>query len=209
MASGADTSEPLILSFDTSSNQCGAALLRGRAVLGYCTEDMARGQAEKLMQICDALMSGAGCGFSDLDAIGVGVGPGNFTGIRISISAARGLALGLNIPAVGVSAFDALRFGHEGPCGCAIDARRNQIYLQTFGEDGYAAEPVLADASNVPSHSGPLIGQGGIAPRHPREIAISHLARVRYSQDTTRPAPLYLRPADAAPARDAPPKILT
>lgn len=199
---------PLVLAFDTSAAHCAAALLSGDRILASVHEDMAKGQAERLMDLCARVLESAGYGYSDLDAIGVGIGPGNFTGIRIGVSAARGLALGLGIPAVGVSNFDALRHGTSGPCACAVDARRGQVYLQGFENPSLSQTPALFDSTALPAFDGPLIGAGGQPPIHPVAEAIAHLAARRHATTTQRPAPLYLRPADAAPARDAPPTIL-
>jgi N6-L-threonylcarbamoyladenine synthase len=198
---------PLVLAFDTSAAHCAAALLSGQTVLGAVQHEMQRGQAEALMGICDALLADHGKRFRDLTAIGVGVGPGNFTGIRISVSAARGLALGLGIPAIGVNAFDALRYGVSGPCACAVDARREQVYFQAF-DAPEPRDPVLCDKDALPAHNGPLIGATGQAPAVATAVAIAHLCRDRMHQPSPRPSPLYLRPADAAPARDAPPVLL-
>jgi tRNA threonylcarbamoyladenosine biosynthesis protein TsaB len=68
---------------------------------------MARGQSERLVPMLEDLLAEGGVAWRDLDAIGVGIGPGNFTGIRIAVATARGLALGLRVPAVGVTGFDA------------------------------------------------------------------------------------------------------
>jgi len=198
---------PLVLAFDTAAAHCAAALLRGDTIVQSAAEPMAKGQAERLLGLCSELMAAQGVAFGDLDAIGVGIGPGNFTGIRIAVSAARGLALGLNIPAVGVDGFDALRLGHDGPCACAVDARRNQLYLQTFDNDALTA-PALYPADDLPHFDGPLIGAHGIAPAYPVADAIALIAATRLHTTTSRPAPLYMRPADAAPPRDAPPVIL-
>ena len=198
----------MILAFDTSGPFCAVALLSGDEVLASAEEPMARGQAERLLVLCEELLTASGVSVADLKAIGVGIGPGNFTGIRISVSAARGLALGLGIPAVGVSTFDALRFGTEGPCACAVDARRDQVYLQGFGNP-HLSQPAIFDAAALPAFDGPLIGAGGQKPALPVAEAIARIAAARANSVTERPAPLYLRPADAAPARDAPPTILT
>jgi N6-L-threonylcarbamoyladenine synthase len=152
-------------------------------------------------------MANAGVAATDLDAIGVGIGPGNFTGIRISVSAARGLALGLGVPAVGVSNFDALRLGTLGPCACAVDARRDMVYLQGF-ENPHLCEPAQYPINDLPAFDGLLIGAGGRPPVHPTAEAIARITATRYLSEKTRPAPLYLRPADAAPGRDKPPVIL-
>lgn len=197
----------MILAFDTSVAHCAAALFSGTEMLQSVQEPMAKGQAERLLGLCEALMAQAGVGFGDLDAIGVGVGPGNFTGIRISVSAARGLALGLGIPACGVDAFDALRFGRKGACVCAVDARRDQVYLKGF-ENPDLAEPAVFPIDALPDFDGPLIGMGGQDPALPVAEAIARITALRFQGDVTRPAPLYLRPADAAPARDTAPTIL-
>ena len=88
-------SDPLVLGFDTSAAHCAAALVRGDEIFASKALQMSRGQAEHLMPLLEEVLASAGVSWSDLDAIGVGIGPGNFTGIRISVSAARGLALGL------------------------------------------------------------------------------------------------------------------
>ncbi|MGB7241189.1 MAG: tRNA (adenosine(37)-N6)-threonylcarbamoyltransferase complex dimerization subunit type 1 TsaB [Sulfitobacter sp.] len=198
---------PLILAFDTSAAHCAAALLSGDRVVASAQESMTKGQAERLMGLCSDLVEQSGHRFCDLDAVGVGVGPGNFTGIRISVSAARGLAMGLGIPAVGINAFDALRYGTSGPCQCVVDARRNQVYVQQFSDAG-AVPPLVCSAQDLAGSDGPIIGTGGRLPDHPTAIAIAHLTARRYRHAPPRPAPLYLRPADAAPARDTPPVIL-
>ncbi|MFD2740332.1 tRNA (adenosine(37)-N6)-threonylcarbamoyltransferase complex dimerization subunit type 1 TsaB [Sulfitobacter aestuarii] len=198
---------PLVLGFDTSAAHCAAALLSGDEIIASAEEPMARGQAERLLVLCEELLASAAVSYDRLDALGVGTGPGNFTGIRIAVSAARGLALGLGIPAVGIPIFDALRFGTEGPCACAVDARRDQVYLQGFG-NSHLDEPRVVALDSLPDFDGPLIGTGGRAPALPLAEAIARLAADRYLDAPERPAPLYLRPADAAPARDAPPVIL-
>ena len=198
---------PLVLGFDTSAAHCAAALLSGDKILASATEPMAKGQAERLMGLCADVLGTAGAAWGDLNAIGVGTGPGNFTGIRIAVAAARGLALGLDRPAIGVTVFEALRLGTEGPCACAVDARRGRVYLQGFDTPGLA-EPAEHDAAALPAFAGPLIGSGGRAPVHPVAEAIARIAAARLGHDLPRPAPLYLRPADAAPARDSAPLIL-
>ncbi|MEM6729615.1 MAG: tRNA (adenosine(37)-N6)-threonylcarbamoyltransferase complex dimerization subunit type 1 TsaB, partial [Pseudomonadota bacterium] len=97
-----------VLGVDTSGPYCAAAIWMDGAVIAESREDMARGQVERLAPFIEALLSDARITWADLAALGVSVGPGNFTGIRISLSFVRGLALGLDIPAVGVSAFESL-----------------------------------------------------------------------------------------------------
>ena len=74
---------------------------------------MKRGQAEQLMPLCQEVLEEANLIWQDISLIGVGIGPGNFTGIRIAVSAARGVALGLGIPAIGVTGFEQLHQGYH------------------------------------------------------------------------------------------------
>lgn len=197
----------MILSFDTSGPYCAAAVVSGEDVLAHAQEEMTKGQAERLLGLCQELMLQSGASFQELTAIGVGIGPGNFTGIRISVSAVRGLALALGVPAVGVSAFDALHFGTDGPCVCAVDARRDQVYLKGY-DNPPLQEPQIYPLGQLPTFQGPLIGCGGQKPTAPTAIAIAQIARQLYDKNPPSPAPMYLRPADAAPARDASPVII-
>ncbi|MEQ9261121.1 MAG: tRNA (adenosine(37)-N6)-threonylcarbamoyltransferase complex dimerization subunit type 1 TsaB [Roseovarius sp.] len=189
-------SDTLVLGFDTSAAHCAAALLLGERVLAFRAEDMGRGQAERLIPLLEEVLAEGGAIWRDLARIGVGVGPGNFTGIRIAVSAARGLSLALEVPSVGVSTFDATALlavpGHVP----AVPAPREQLYLRPAG-----AAPRLMPAAEAPE---PLA-----MPPEPGALAEA-IARVAAAAAPpfTPPAPLYIRPADAAPARDKPPVIL-
>lgn len=112
---------------------------------------MATGQAERLLRLIEEMLAAADVHWHDLSAIGVGTGPGNFTGIRIGVSAARGLALGLGIPAIGVSGFEALG---DGPGTLvSLPAPRGQVWLSAPGQ----AEPLLTTPAALPD---PLHGSG-------------------------------------------------
>ena len=211
--------DPLILAFDTSAAHCAAALLSGDRVLGQREEAMALGQAERLLPMLEEMLAEAGVAWRDVGALGVGTGPGNFTGIRIAVAAARGLSLGLGVPAIGVTTFEALAWGHDAAL-VARDARLGQVYLQAFGPAAFAPLVQPLDAAVPPLPPGtPVIGDyakdlagrmGGPAtlPRLPLAEAIARVALSRLGQDNPRPAPLYLRAPDAAPPRDPAPVIL-
>ncbi len=181
---------------------------------------MAKGQAERLMPLLEEVLAEGGAAWADLTALGVGIGPGNFTGIRISVAAARGLGLGLGVPVVGVSELEALAFEAEGPALASLDARRGNAYLQGFGAEGAPlAPPIMApvDIAALPDTGPAPLCLGDFAedlaarcggtvapPRHPLPEAIARIAAQRARPDLPPPAPLYLRPADAAPAKPAP-----
>jgi tRNA threonylcarbamoyl adenosine modification protein YeaZ len=196
------------LGFDTSAAHCAAALLHGDRLIEARAEDMPKGQAERLMPLLDEMLARAGIGWRDLAVIGVGIGPGNFTGVRISVSAARGLALALGIPAVGVSTLDALAAGQPRPLRAQIDARRDEVYVQDFTATGADAPQMMPRAqADTEAAQRDILLREGIAPAD-LATAIARLAAARADTPQPRPAPLYLRSADAAPPSDPPPVIL-
>ena len=194
-----------ILAFDTSAAHCAAALLCGERVI-LRDEPMLKGQAERLVPMLQELLAEAGIGWHDLSVIGVGTGPGNFTGVRISVALARGLALGLGIPAVGISSFEAMALGAALPVTVIMDARRDEVYVQDFNDDGPGTARLIP-AQDLPLQ-GRVIGLGKDAPRFSIAEAIARIAASRRQSPQPRPAPFYLRGADAAPPSDPPPVIL-
>ncbi|MEE2859754.1 MAG: tRNA (adenosine(37)-N6)-threonylcarbamoyltransferase complex dimerization subunit type 1 TsaB [Pseudomonadota bacterium] len=195
----------ITLGNDTSAAHCAAALLRGDRLLAQRHEEMAKGQAERLMPMVAELLAEAGMCWHDLSVIGVGTGPGNFTGIRVAVAAARGLSLALGIPAVGVGTHEALAVGLPKPCRIVIPGRAGEIVWQDF------AAPDEAESGSRPRQAAAGALPPGPAPAAPVVALAEGVARValsRADRSGPRPAPIYLRPADAAPARDAPPVIL-
>jgi tRNA threonylcarbamoyl adenosine modification protein YeaZ len=145
-------SDPLILGFDTTAAHCAAVLLSGHHVVAEAREEMTRGQAERLVPILQAVLAQAGAGPEDLAALGVGIGPGNFTGTRIAVATARGLALARGIPAVGVSGFEALALGANAPVLACLDARQGRVYVASVVARGlYGADLASADLKGAGS----------------------------------------------------------
>ncbi|WP_407926012.1 tRNA (adenosine(37)-N6)-threonylcarbamoyltransferase complex dimerization subunit type 1 TsaB [Cochlodiniinecator piscidefendens] len=201
----------MILAFDTSAAHCAAALLSGDEVLAERFEPMTKGQAERLMVLLSEILIEANTGWEELTALAVGVGPGNFTGVRISVSAVRGLSLSLGIPAIGVTGFEALVYGLERPVAATIDARRNQVYWQQF-TTAEVLQAEIIDGSEAESRAKgqllTLVGDQNRPPLFSTANAIARVAATRLGDPVQKPAPLYLRAADAAPPRDPAPKIL-
>lgn len=188
-----------LLAFDSSAAHCAAALHLGDRMVTR-VEPMAKGQAERLMPFLEELLQHEGLAWRDLAAIGVGTGPGNFTGLRIGVSAARGLSLGLGIPAIGVTGFEAAALEHPRPVTIALPAPRDHLWLQRLTDAG-AEAPRLAPAAEA----GEVLHGPG-----PEALvrAIARIARERAGTPQPRPAPLYVRPADAAPPRDPAPVLI-
>jgi tRNA threonylcarbamoyladenosine biosynthesis protein TsaB len=196
---------PLILAFDTSAAHCAAALLQGDLILGTVVEAMEKGQAERLVPLLEDLLAKQGYAWRDLTAIAVGTGPGNFTGVRIAVATARGLALGLGIPAIGVTRLEALAHDQPRPLTVQIDARRDEVYIQSFANSG-PLDARIAMAISPGEILGTLITQSVSADM--LAIATARIAASRLGTKQPRPAPFYLRDADAAPSSDPGPTIL-
>ena len=146
-----------VLAFDTSGPHCSAALLIAGKIVATRHEEMKRGQAERLFPMLDDVLGDIGAVWEELDAIGVGIGPGNFTGIRISVSAARGLSLSLGIPTIGVSTFQAYFEMAEAPDGQVavyIPGQKGN-YFQIFQDGEAKGAPFLepSDAKPCPPWS--------------------------------------------------------
>src|SRR5882672_12212381 len=115
----------LTLAFDTATAEPTSALVDDGEVLG---ERFSR--AQTLLEDVDALLRQGGAHPRDLDALAIGVGPGSFTGVRIGLAVAHGLALSLDLPVAGVSTLDALAAGTPGAVP-VIDARRREVFVLT------------------------------------------------------------------------------
>lgn len=203
------------LGFDTSAAHCAAAIVFDGRVLASRTEPMARGQAERLMPLLNELLAEGGLGWSDLTVLGVGIGPGNFTGIRISVAAARGLALALQIPAHGVTLTEAGALGAPRPCRAVVPLRGGEVAWQDFGGPTRADQGDVAQFDGAPgilfaAEAGLPPGPPPVTPHHPLPEAIARIAAARLAAGISArpPAPVYLRPADAAPPRDPAPRLL-
>jgi tRNA threonylcarbamoyladenosine biosynthesis protein TsaB len=202
-----------ILAFDTSAAHCAAALLLPDGQCLTRVEDMAKGQAERLLPLLEEVLAEAGLGWRDLAAIGVGTGPGNFTGVRISVAAARGLALSLGLPAIGVTRLEALAHGLPRPVTVIEDARRDEVYVQHFGQNGPDAAHLhpragLIVTGTVTGSAAADFGAVILPQPMPLTEAVARITVVRLGSVQPRPAPFYLRGADAAPPSDPPPVIL-
>jgi len=213
-----------ILAIDTALEACAAGIIEmPDRVLAQESVAMARGHAEALMPLIARVMDQAGTAFADLDRIAVTVGPGSFTGLRVGIAAARGIALASGKPAVGVSTLAAfagpyLAAGETRPVVAAVDARHDQVYVEVFGPGGRilvtprlvpvrdAVRAANAAAVIVGSGAGILAGawpDGKPLPAIATQGAplIASIARLGAAADVAHalPKPLYLRRPDARP----------
>ncbi len=205
-----------VLVIDTALDACTAGAFDEGVALGVRSETMARGHSERLGGfvrdvMAEAVERGAG-GFGTIERIGVTVGPGSFTGLRVGLAFAQGLGAALDRPVVGVSTLAALARTADdgrGATAAVIDARRGQVYLQTFVDGEPTSEPralAIEAAVAVLAQGGSwrLIGSGAAlidpdAPPGPTAPSPDALAALTAAADPAGhpPRPLYLRAPDA------------
>ena len=192
----------LTLAFDTATSVATAALVRDDELLG---ERVSRAVA--VLEAADELLRDAGLGRADLTGLAVGTGPGSFTGLRLGLAAARGLAFALDLPAAGVSTLDALAAGAPGALP-VIDAGRREVF---------AAGPVVVSPQELEVDGRLCVGDGAVRYRTileergaevPPDDDERHLVHARFHVQLARdfgPAeaiePLYLRVPDAEAKR--------
>jgi len=184
-----------LLAIETATECCSVALVAGARVFAR-SELAPRRHAELLLPMCEAVLAEAGLARRDLDVLAVGRGPGAFTGVRLAVSAAQGIALALGIPVVPVSSLAALAMQAPGDGGdvlAVIDARMGEVYAGLFRRSGERVEAIgeetvgRADALRLPS-SGALdvIGTGWSSYREAIEAVLASPPRwadgARYPQ---------------------------
>ncbi|HEX7526855.1 MAG TPA: tRNA (adenosine(37)-N6)-threonylcarbamoyltransferase complex dimerization subunit type 1 TsaB [Gaiellaceae bacterium] len=192
----------LTLAFDTATDSATSALVDDGEVLGErCS------RAVTLLEDVDALLRQGGAHPRDLGALVVGIGPGSFTGVRIGLAAARGLALALDLAGAGVSTLDALAAGAPGATP-VVDARRREVFTLLDGRPA-----VLAPADLHVEMGGVYVGDGALRYRElleekgavvPPDTDERHRPRARFHAQLARDfgpveeiEPLYLRVPDA------------
>lgn len=219
----------MILGLDTSAGQCAAALVAADgAPVARNARQMQRGHAEALFPVIEAVLTQAGIGFADLGGIAVCTGPGSFTGIRVGVAAARGLALGLDVPAVGIDRFRALvrsrqlagaDLAADMPIAVALRAPQETAYFHLLDGDENAAPSSpearrlnMAELETAAPPGALRLGDAwpGATPEaglpDPAAIAADFMTARRLAKGPAKP--FYLRDAGAAPPREAPPVIL-
>ncbi len=217
----------LVLGLDTSLQCCSVAILKDGAVIADQSIGMERGHAEHLAPMAAAALAEAALAVRDLDRIGVVVGPGGFAGVRVGLSFARGMAIGMDLDVIGVTSLAALACNLENIepgalIAPVIDARRGQLYAGLYEHCGATlVEPFVATPGQVSdilirgaaARPVSLVGSGAsqidggdgrlIAASASTQIDSKHVARIAAAAQSPEgmPAPLYLRAPDAKPPK--------
>ncbi|MHB8641674.1 MAG: tRNA (adenosine(37)-N6)-threonylcarbamoyltransferase complex dimerization subunit type 1 TsaB [Gaiellaceae bacterium] len=191
----------LILAFDTATSVATSALVRDGLLLGERAS-----VAVRVLEDVDALLQEAGVEPGELEALAVGIGPGSFTGVRMGLAAARGLAFSLDLPVAGVSTLDALAAGAPGAVPL-IDAKRRELFTLQEGEI------VALPAAGFEARGRVCVGDGAIRYREhleragaeiPPDDSELHLPRARFHAQLAHEfvaaelvEPVYVRAPDA------------
>ena len=211
-----------ILAIDTATAACSAALMSDGVIVAARHEAMLRGHAEALMPMVEAVMAEAGVAYGALSLIAATVGPGAFTGLRVGLAAARGLALAGGLPIIGVTTLEALAQGALAAAGnggersvvAALNARRDEVYYQAFDPAlAPLGPPRVGAAETIELPSGPLLlagdgatllpsaGDAEIMPGlTPDAAVVAAIAAARFdpaAPPESPPEPLYLRASGA------------
>ena len=220
----------LILAIDTALDACAAAVLDTEAggLVAHESQPMKRGHAEALMPLIARVMHQSGLSFASLDRIAVTTGPGSFTGLRVGLSAARGIALAARKPAVGLttlSAYAAPLISEHGehPIISAIDARHDHVYVQVVTGDGgalvrprvapieealdasrFGAPHLVGNAARILADQWPMTAAPPVSvnPQVAPDIAWVAWLGAAVDPETAPPRPFYLRAPDAKPSQD-------
>jgi tRNA threonylcarbamoyladenosine biosynthesis protein TsaB len=225
----------LILAIDTALDACAAGVLDTDAgkLIAQESQAMKRGHAEALMPLIARVMKDSGIAFASLDRIAVTTGPGSFTGLRVGLSAARGIGLAASKPVVGLTTLTAyaapvISQNREQPVISAIDARHDQVYFQVVSGNGsalirpsiapieealdasrFGAPHLVGNAANIlagrwPAHAPPPFK---VDAQSTPDIAWVAWLGAAVTPDTAPARPFYLRAPDAKIPREPLPKI--
>jgi len=208
---------PTILAIECSTSACSVAVRANGMLAGEIVVE-GRGQAEALVPAIGRIMAETGLAWPQIDLIAVGVGPGSFTGLRIGLAAARGLALARGLTIVGIGTAELLahqvapeRIGSRTLL-VAIDSKRDDFFVQPFAPDRTKLAQIRALTAEqaLAWQTGPLLVAGDaatafsglrddveVAPMLPRAGALAALAEIRHREGRELPPhPLYVRPPD-------------
>ena len=221
------------MAIDTAMTRCAVAVADGPRLVAHIAEDMARGHAEALLPMVAMACEAAGLELDAIERLAVTTGPGSFTGMRVGVAAARGIALATGCALVPVTCLEAVAAGYyagggDQPCTVLQDARRAEVYVQRFAPPTSAGQRPLAlsqasllavaDAARLlvtyndavlGTAAGPFASGLGAArrPGHdplPDCRVLALLAQAGQAGAGDAVHPVYLRAPDAKPPRQPP-----
>lgn len=221
------------LALTTSTLRCGVALVDGEAAVAQRSIDDDRLHAERIFSMIDEVLAEASWSKSMLELVACDVGPGSFTGVRVGLSSAKGIAFGLGVPLVGVGSLEAMAYGARANAARSIvailDARRDERFVAMLGADGHWTSPKHVPTANLAELVNDLgpdalwCGDDGGVLEPSRRISgaecdlpdatvLGRVAVARFRRDGADALrdlePIYVRPADAKLPSLAPDRFL-
>lgn len=201
MKSDQSCENDLIIGIDTSGAFVRVAILQGKELLVQKDEPKQTG-VERLFPLIHEMFQAKNLSWNRMNAIGVCVGPGNFNGIRVGVSAARGLSLSLGIPAIGVTKFDAFALGHSEPLMVTVKSVKNKF----FGRIGLTGQPFVADINSLrlpkienlavlgfeAESISKRLGINFLTPKYSSAHAIAMISSNQAGKHNTPPKPYYV-----------------
>ena len=210
---------PTILAIDSAIGISSVAIWQGGKVAAYLEDRESSMQSARLMPLVEAALTKAELSYSDLSLVAATVGPGSFTGIRIGLAAARGIAFAARIPCVGYTTLEVM---HEALCHpdesrdpalkeldtvfrrydkylCILNAGKGEVYYQVFGKE--KTQPAIGKLEDILARYPNAIIASSMSPAaitHPKADALARLAATK-PESALPPSPFYIRPPDAKP----------
>lgn len=205
-----------ILAFDTALGACSVGVWNAGCVIAQDSVAMTQGHAEALMPMIERVMAASQFSYADLDRIAVTVGPGSFTGLRVGIATARGLAMAADKPAIGITTTECLAASVENPTGrilSVIDSKRGDVFAQIFDSNlSPMTEIVNITDTELANFCGPqplhIVGDAAVRAEAVLKSNIISLQtashcdvrvvamRAAVAVPSAGPEPVYVRPPD-------------
>lgn len=209
--------DSIILAMDTSQRACSVALCRGNVLIAARSEMLGRGHAERLLPLIDEIMTTHDINYDDIDRLAVITGPGAYTGVRIGVAAARGLAIARKIPCLGFTSLEVALTSDDvqnGTIVSTVAGRGDTLFAQRFIKNmgeitacEHARSVTLDEARSYEADS--IIGSGRVQLGLDAELGREHMPDcgllallAGHADPDQHPAePTYFRAADALPAK--------
>lgn len=199
----------IVVGLTSSTAAVGVAIAVDGRVVAHHHGLTDRRHAEELTPMISSALTEAGIEMAEVDRFAADIGPGRFTGLRVGLASARALALAMDLPLVGISSLELLAAGHERrPVTAVIDARRNEVFQQSFFADGSASAPIVGPPDELArAVEGAAVGDGADRydelygaslerDRQPSAAVLVQLAAERPALPGREVEPLYLRNPD-------------
>ena len=185
-----------ILAIDTSGRLASCSLYEDGREVASCTRDSQMDHSRTILPLCEEMVRAQGLTFKDIDAYAAAVGPGSFTGIRIGVALAKGMAFPKGIPTVGVLSTEALAWpyrSYPGEVAAVLDARRNRVFCGIYQNGKPKGDIEVIDVEELPKkltmqNTAPmLVGDGALMcynqliERYPMALAPTMLREIRAS----------------------------